>query len=49
MDRVMKDDVVGGLESLVEAHRGRLLIESTVDYDTKVTIELPRASDRVVA
>ena len=38
MDRVMKDDVVGGLESL-----------DPFDYGTKVTIELRRASDRVVA
>lgn len=37
------------VERIVEAHRGRLLIESTVDCGTKVTIELPRASDRVVA
>ena len=29
-------------ERIVEAHRGRLLIESEVDLGTKVTIELPR-------
>jgi len=34
---------------IVEAHRGRLLIESKVDQGTTVIIELPRTSDPVVA
>jgi signal transduction histidine kinase len=35
------------VERIVEAHRGRLLIESKVGQGTKVTIELPQASDLV--
>jgi signal transduction histidine kinase len=37
------------VERIVEAHRGRLLIESKVDQGTKVTIELPQTSDLVAA
>ena len=33
------------VERIVEAHRGRLLIESKVGQGTRVTIELPNASD----
>jgi signal transduction histidine kinase len=32
------------VERIVQAHRGRLLIESEVDHGTKVTIELPQTS-----
>jgi len=32
------------VERIIEAHRGRLLIESEVDRGTKVTIELPHTS-----
>jgi len=37
------------VERIVEAHRGRLLIESKVGHGTKVTIELPQISDLAAA
>jgi len=37
------------VERIVDAHRGRLLIESAVDQGTRVTIELPQTSALVVA
>jgi signal transduction histidine kinase len=37
------------VEQIIEAHRGRLLIESRIGEGTKVTIELPQRSDLAAA